>query len=219
MDSLFAGVFISYLYHFFRDDFLNWGRRHRLKLLLSGMLFFCPAFIFPLGSTPLIITIGFMLLYVGSGFLLIAALVTPVSRRGPVNALAYAGSHSYSIYLWHMPIALWAVPKLNKILGTSENWFIYAGVYLLGSVLFGILMAALVEFPVLHLRDRLFPSRGRPLTVSGVKPNEEDESLPSSPGDRDMHAPKEQGAIRLKYVAVALPARLDIGPGHTKSDV
>jgi peptidoglycan/LPS O-acetylase OafA/YrhL len=205
MDSLFAGVFISYLYHFSRDSFLNWSGRHRLKLLLVGTLLFFPAFIFPLGSTPLIITAGFTLLYVGSGFLLIAALVTPVPRRGPVKALAYAGSHSYSIYLWHMPVAMWAVPKVNRILGTTENWFVYAGVYLIGSVFFGILLAALVEFPVLRVRDHLFPSRGRPLTASGTKPNEEEKNLPSPPPDHDAVTLKEPQTIQLESDSATFP--------------
>lgn len=218
MDSLFAGVFISYLYHFFRDDLLNWGRRHRLKLVLLGILLFCPAFIFPLGSTPLIVTVGLTLLYAGSGFLLIAALVTPVPHSGIPKALAYAGSHSYSIYLWHMPMAMWAVPKLNRTFGTAENWFVYAGIYLIGSVFFGILMAALVEFPVLRWRDHLFPSRGRPLTASGTKANEEETNLASPPADGDTLTVNEPTAIGLNYVPIASPGSLDIGPGDPNND-
>ena len=210
MDSLFAGVFISYLYHFSRDDLLSWGRRHRRKLLLFGTLLFCPPFIFRLEIHPLIVTVGLTLLYVGSGFLLIAALVTPVPDRGPAKALAYVGSHSYSIYLWHMPVTMFVVPKFIRILGTTENWFVYAGVYLIGSVLFGILMAILIEFPVLHLRDRLFPSRGRPLTVAGTGSAEGGKSLPLSPQGEDIITAEELSAIRLKYAPAVLPGSVEV---------
>jgi hypothetical protein len=39
------------------------------------------------------------------------------------------------------------------------KWLVYAAAYIVGSVLFGIIMANLIELPVLALRDRLFPSR------------------------------------------------------------
>ncbi len=218
MDSLFAGVFISYLYHFFRDDLLNWGRRHRLKLFLFGTLLFCPPFIFPLEITPFIVTVGLTLLYVGGGFLLIAALVTPVPRRGPAKALAYVGSHSYSIYLWHMPVTMSLVPKVNRILGTTENWFVYAGVYLIGSVLFGIFMAAVIEFPVLRVRDHLFPSRGRPLTASAAQPNQEDKNVPPSERVDEIITLAEPAAVQLNYVPATSPGSLDIVARDPKKD-
>jgi hypothetical protein len=110
-----------------------------------------------------------------------------------------------------------AVPKVNRILGTTENWFVYAGEYLIGSVLFGILMAAVIEFPVLRVRDHLFPSRGRPLTTSGSKPNEEETNLASPPADGDTLTVNEPTAIGLNYVPTASPGGLDVGPGHPKS--
>ncbi len=45
----------------------------------------------------------------------------------------------------------------------TENWFAGAAIYLVSSIGVGIGMALLVEFPVLRLRDRWFPSRSRPL--------------------------------------------------------
>jgi peptidoglycan/LPS O-acetylase OafA/YrhL len=205
MDSLFAGVFISYLYHFYRDGLLDWGRRYRLKLLVLGILLLCPAFIFPLRSTRFIFTFGFTLFYIGSGFLLIAALVSRAPHHRAAKALAYAGSHSYSIYLWHMPIALWAVPMLKRFPGLGQNWFVYNGAYLVGSISFGILMAALIEFPMLRVRDHLFPSRGRPLTVSTMRPSLGGENLPSPPSGDDTITLEEPTAVRLESGSATLP--------------
>jgi hypothetical protein len=42
-------------------------------------------------------------------------------------------------------------------------------VYLAGSVAFGILMANLTEYPVLRIRDRLFPSRSGSIVGIGGK--------------------------------------------------
>jgi len=171
MDSLFAGVFISYLYHFHTNRFLDWARRYRVPLLIVGVLLLGPAFAFPLATTSFISTFGLTLFYVGSGCLLIAALVTHLPDNRVAAALAYTGSHSYSIYLWHLPIAVWVIPHLSRFLGPDQNWFIYFGTYFIGSLSFGIVMSVLTEFPVLRIRDHLFPSRGRPLTVATRRPN------------------------------------------------
>lgn len=200
MDSLFAGVFISYLYHSNRDCLLAWGRRNRVKLLMLGVLLLAPAFVFPLGSTRFIYTFGLTLFYIGSGFLLIVALVSRAPQHWTGRALAYAGSHSYSIYLWHLPIAWWAVPKLSRFPSFDRNWFIYAGAYLIGSVSFGIVMATLIEFPVLRLRDYFFPSRGRPLTVSTITPGS------ASPQNGDAVTIEKPSSAPLQTGSATLPS-------------
>jgi len=74
------------------------------------------------------------------------------------NIAAYVGMYSYSIYLWHAMVAqhvrgllqlLW--PKIGE---TAVFWG-----YVLISLAAGILLSRLIEFPMLHLRDRLFPPR------------------------------------------------------------
>lgn len=205
MDSLFAGVFISYLYHFYRDSFLGWARRHRVTLVVLGLFLLSLPFLFPLGSSQFIVTFGLTLLYVGSGFLLIAALVTAVPRGRSAALLAFVGSHSYSIYLWHRPFVRWAAPKLDHVVGGGQNWFFDTGAYLTGSILFGILMATLIEFPVLRVRDHLFPSRGRPLTVSSPKPNEDEEIIPPAANREDTISLEEPTAVQLGCAAPTPP--------------
>ncbi len=43
---------------------------------------------------------------------------------------------------------------------------VYVAVYVLGSILFGVLLSKAVEMPALALRDRLSPSRSQPFLVS-----------------------------------------------------
>lgn len=165
LDSLFWGVLISYFYHRYPRQFQRFGRRHRIALLVGGTALIAPAFIFSHRTTPFITTYGLTLFYVGGGCLLVGLLFTKARFRIVERFLAYVGSYSYSVYLWHMPFLLWVVPWFAKSVIGVEKWIIKIGIYLPGSVLFGILMARLIEIPVLRMRDRWFPSKANPLRV------------------------------------------------------
>jgi peptidoglycan/LPS O-acetylase OafA/YrhL len=165
VDSLFFGVLISYIYHRHPVNFLAAARRWRWRLFLAGILLLSPAFIFSVESTPFIFTAGLTVFYLGSGCLLTGLLGMELPRTRLVAAAAYVGSHSYSIYLWHGGVQQWLTLFVTRVVLRTENWFVGAAVYLVGSIVVGILMALAVEFPVLRLRDRWFPSRSRPLEV------------------------------------------------------
>lgn len=171
LDGLFFGVLLSYVYHRDAIRFLSFAARFRYLLAGVGVLLLLPAFCYPLETTPFLFTYGLSLFYLGSGSLLVAAL----GCRSPTNrlatAVAYTGSHSYSVYLWHMPVAVWGTALTSRLVSQHNNWFVYAATYLVGSVAFGVAMSILTESPVLRLRDRLFPSRGAPLSSNPTGPN------------------------------------------------
>jgi len=168
LDSLSFGVFISYLYHQYPTRFFAWAMRHRLSLLIGGILLLTPAFVLTLEGTKFLHTFGLTVLYIGSGLLLIGVLAINLPTNSITNFGAYIGSHSYSIYLWHVPVVVWVVPLVAKILGSHWNWPLYCASYFLGSLGIGILMALLIEFPVLRVRDRLLPSRARALETHEI---------------------------------------------------
>jgi peptidoglycan/LPS O-acetylase OafA/YrhL len=163
MDSLFCGVALSYFYHYRPDRFQQLSRRYRKYLLPVALLLFVPAFLFTIETTPFLTTYGLSLFWLGGGLLIFCCMSSEPAQSRIVDAASFIGSRSYSIYLWHMPVAAWGVSLLGKILGSYWNWYLYAVFYLAGSLLLGIFMSALIEYPVLRLRDRLCPSRSRPL--------------------------------------------------------
>jgi peptidoglycan/LPS O-acetylase OafA/YrhL len=162
MDSLFAGVLLSYVHHYRRSWLVRLARGRRALLLLAGCAAFLPAFLWARETTPFLYTFGFSLFYLGGGCVLIAMLGS--EPPGPQRALAipaYLGARSYSIYLWHMPVAIWLVPRILatlELFGLHAAWIVYLLIYVLVSLGFGVFMSILVEVPMLSVRERLFPS-------------------------------------------------------------
>jgi len=159
IDSLACGVLVSYFYHYHRSRFKEIASRYKAYLLPLAICCFIPAFVFPLETTPFIYTAGLSVFWIGSALLLLCLVDSEPKNNPLTTAFAFAGSRSYSIYLWHMAMQKWVIVWAESMLGVRWNWYLYASSYLIGSVLIGICMSALVEYPILRIRDRLSPSR------------------------------------------------------------
>ncbi len=156
IDSLFFGVLLAYLWNFrglAESEFL---RKNKILICLAGAACFVPAFVFELEATPWLWTIGLTMFYLGGGMLLLALLKFDFGANPILHLLARVGTYSYSIYLWNLPVHFW-LTKLTKL--DSENWFLYAFLYLSGTFILGVGTAKLVEYPMLKLRDRIIPSQ------------------------------------------------------------
>ncbi len=158
LDSLSFGVFLAWLFHRHPLRFQRFAKQFRYVLLVAGIAMLTPAFWLRLEGSPFIYTVGFTLFYLGSGCLLMFAIGSPAPEGRALNAVACAGTHSYSIYLWHVALLQWGVPAMALLFPHWHNWFAYAAAYLAGSVGVGILMSRLIELPALRFRDRFFPS-------------------------------------------------------------
>jgi peptidoglycan/LPS O-acetylase OafA/YrhL len=147
MDSLFAGVTLGYYNHFHPDLF---KRLSQPSLLPPGLLFVSPSFLFGV-NTVFMTTIGFTMLFIGFGHILMSMVNRKPSRNLIARLLARIGYHSYSIYLWHAPLAF--------LVFRNSPHLVYFLVYLAVCVVLGVVMSKLIERPSLALRDKLFPSR------------------------------------------------------------
>jgi peptidoglycan/LPS O-acetylase OafA/YrhL len=111
------------------------------------------------------LTVGLTILYVGFGLVLVLSLRTydvfprlakPFSLVGTV--LAYVGMYSYSVYLWHLPVESWGFSFLGRILHVQVGRTVGLLLYMTAAIVFGIFLSRLIEYPVLRLRDRVFPA-------------------------------------------------------------
>lgn len=162
LDSLLFGVSLSYICHFWGEQFIIRLSRLRWGLILGGAGLLAPAFVFSLETTPAVFTGGLTVFYLGSGMLLMGTLLCHPPRCRIVNSMSRLGAYSYSIYLWHMPVISWGVPFAERITGTSLAFVPRVSLYLLGSLTFGVIMAKMVEVPALRLRDYWFPPPAAP---------------------------------------------------------
>jgi peptidoglycan/LPS O-acetylase OafA/YrhL len=186
IDGLFFGVLLAYLFHI-KPALLARIARHRLALLVLGAALLAPMGFYDVPDHRWIWTIGYTMIYVGYGCILIACLFSPpgdllgnLLASRPAAVLAWVGVFSYSIYLWqfeisYIPIHKWVLRRLPHH-PLSLYWLVGTAIYLLAAILGGALLARIVEFPVLKLRDRLFPARADAVPVAPAAANEAESS-------------------------------------------
>lgn len=170
MDALFFGVLIGYFHHF-RPQVLvrlvhpTWNR---VIIAACSMSLLSTVCLFPRDSW-FFSTFGFTCVYLGFGGILVLSLYLQGILRGTITRFAravgtvtaFVGMYSYSIYLWHGPTGAWFPGLVRRVLHVSLGANERFAVYVIGSLAIGIAMSKIVEYPVLRLRDRIFPARQR----------------------------------------------------------
>jgi len=159
LDSLSFGVAISYLYNFRRESFIKFLRGKTNWLTVLALLLLVPPFVFPLETSFFLPTVGLTCLYAAGGLLICAWLIKPLPDLLLIRGLAWIGYFSYSIYLWHYFLVRLLEIKFGLNHAGGTLCWQFCALYFPGSVVFGVVMAKLVEFPFLAIRDRLFPAR------------------------------------------------------------
>jgi peptidoglycan/LPS O-acetylase OafA/YrhL len=166
MDALFFGVLIGYLYHF-RPPILEKLMRptgNRVAMVAASAVLLSFTYFYD-RENKFFATFGYSLVYLGfTGVLLLSLYVHGVlsgkfARLMELvgSAAAFVGVYSYSIYLWHGPVAAWLPGLMRRALGFPTGRSGRFMVYFFGSLVVGTVMSKLVEYPILRLRDRLFP--------------------------------------------------------------
>ncbi len=175
IDELFFGVLLGYCYSFHRESLDEFMRptATRVKIAFGSAVLLSTCFIFP-GTGRFFVIFGPTILYLGFGGLLLLCVyvrdVLPARFAGPLEkvgtAAAFIGLYSYSIYLWQGIVGVYAIRGMEKYLHFELTALQRFAWIFFGCIIFGIVMARLIEFPVLKLRDRFFP----PVTTSVIPP-------------------------------------------------
>lgn len=157
IDSLLFGVFLAYFAKFRADAFLEWVQRHTILLLIAGLLLTAPSLKFE-ETDNFMFAPGFTLMHLGFGCILLFTLFHPwkVTKAGPgpvVRALSYIGQTSYSVYLWHYPVMVIIAKLLPP---ETHNYYMLVAIQCIAGLIVGLVMARLIEMPVLKLRDKFF---------------------------------------------------------------
>jgi len=119
--------------------------------------------------------LAYTMVYLGCGGILLLSIhvrgvLPPPARRwlAPIaDALAFIGMYSYSIYLWHYVVREWPDQLAYGFFHVALPPIPYFLLYLLLTLTMGITLSRAIEYPILKVRDRLFPEPTAGLIRSG----------------------------------------------------
>lgn len=166
IDSLIAGVYISYLFYFKRQLLTQIFYRYKnifLSIAFAGLAW--TPFIDPIPSF-FVKTIGFTLLYISFGITLVYFILNDsinshlnslftVSVVGIISKVGYC---SYSIYIIHTFVNSLSAKLYVKSSTYYNHYFDFFASTLI-SILLGMLMTYKIESYFLRIRNKYIPSR------------------------------------------------------------
>ena len=173
IDSLLAGVLLSYLYCFKFDKLQEFYRNfHRPLLVFSFLCLIWTPFINPLPSF-FVKTIGFSLLHLSFSILLLCFVIDKsvnqkldaIFTNFGVNFIGKIGFSSYSIYIIHTLINV-LIHKIQIKYELYYHPYLYFILTSSISCFSGFILTSHVEKYFLNLRNKYYPSRLKAITSS-----------------------------------------------------
>jgi peptidoglycan/LPS O-acetylase OafA/YrhL len=166
LDSLFLGVLLS---HYWNNC---WNEPMKMRIVslrwplgLAGLCLLAPG-VAPIMEPQWFNIFGFILIYLGAGCLLLSCLSLDYRRCPPLlKHIARLGKYSYSVYLWHILAGTCLFPLISSKLNNPFGWILDMLIYFTLSWVVGIVMAHVIELPLLRIRDRFFPSNQRKIAL------------------------------------------------------
>ena len=169
MDALFFGVNLAYLYRH-RPAVLRAVASRPVPWLACAALLFTPSF---LTTGTFLLTVGLTAVYLAYGIVLVCFVLMKPGKWANWRAtrlMAFVGTYSYSIYLWHRDTS-WgayeaALAAGNRLgLPHELTWLLHTTAYVIASVLGGVVLGWLIETPVQRIRETLFPPRAQSMSA------------------------------------------------------
>jgi peptidoglycan/LPS O-acetylase OafA/YrhL len=165
IDALFFGVTLAYI-RSHRPELVARVSRNRWLMPLALMMF-VPALV---GGT-IRDTIGYSSLYIGYALILIrfvyrgerSAVLNRFVVSRSAGLIAWIGTYSYAIYLWHYDTGWWGYVYGENV-GTALGlpgavvWLCHTALWFTVSIFSAVLLTRLIEAPVMRLRERFFPA-------------------------------------------------------------
>jgi peptidoglycan/LPS O-acetylase OafA/YrhL len=167
MDSLFAGVLISYLYYFKRARLVHFFTSNKIKLLSVAFILITFTPFIDFEESIFVRIFGFTFLYIAFGILIIYFLtdininthLDAFFSKPIVDCICKIGFSSYSIYIIH-GFVIWIIALINTyVLHSVINQTFTFVIALVISVLSGMFMTHYIENYFLKMRNKFYPSR------------------------------------------------------------
>jgi peptidoglycan/LPS O-acetylase OafA/YrhL len=167
MDSLFFGVLLGYLHRYHAKSLARTLQPTfiRVTIAVACVALSLPGY-FAARDSKAFSILAYTSVYLACGGLLLLCIhvrgVVPQSLTRYLkpfsDALAFIGVYSYSIYLWHEAVREWPDLLAYGIFRVALSPVPYFLIYLALCLMVGIILSRTVEYPILKLRDHLFPS-------------------------------------------------------------
>lgn len=166
LDSLLFGVLISYYIHFKYEILLQFYTKFKKILFLIALLFVSWTPFVVVKDSYFIVTIGFTLLYIAFGILLVSFLLeknivenlNKYLSKKVVELMSKIGFASYSIYLFHS-LVIFFFGMLYKYKLVPYNRLIFSILSISLSLISGVYITKYIEEYFLNLREKYFPRR------------------------------------------------------------
>jgi peptidoglycan/LPS O-acetylase OafA/YrhL len=166
IDSLLAGVLISYFFYFQRNRLERFFYTYKYLLFLVPILGLAWTPFFDPITSVFVKTIGFSLLYISFGIILITFLIAKdivvvlnkMFSSIVVSAISKVGYCSYSIYVIHLFIIFMGY-RLFSVFNIYFNHYLFFIIAFSLSILVGMFMTYKIERYFLSIRDKYFSSR------------------------------------------------------------
>ena len=145
MDALLFGALLSYLVHFNRIGRIKLNMAWSLSFVFIAVALVIPNFIKSLENSEYIYTYGLSINYLAGGLVVLAAALSAYSSDSWLKPFNIVGEHSYSIYLWHIPVLFLFLDQITILNHPSLTNFLQFWAFFMTSILVGIGISKLVQ--------------------------------------------------------------------------